>query len=112
MQVLYSRGLTDWMACRCESTVPEDVSRTSGHVVPAPNGLHPSGVWRARAQESFDCGFVATGGNVPGNHELHLVLLLIVIVLVPDLKITGYIGPAQLLMNLEFYITIQENAEL
>jgi hypothetical protein len=80
--------------------------------VPASNGLHPRGVWRACAQKSFDCGFVATGRNLPGNHEHHLVLLFTVIVLVPALKIMGYIGLAQLLMDLEFYIKIQENAAL
>jgi hypothetical protein len=35
-----------------------------------------------------------------------------VIVLVPALKIMGYIGLAQLLMDLEFYIKIQEDATL
>jgi hypothetical protein len=35
-----------------------------------------------------------------------------VIVLVPALKIMGYIGLAQLLMDFEFYIKIQENAAL
>jgi len=39
-------------------------------------------------------------------------LLFTVIVPVPAIKIMGYIGLAQLLMDLEFYIKIQENAAL
>jgi len=35
-----------------------------------------------------------------------------VIVLVPALKIMGYIGLAQLLIDLEFYTKIQENGAL
>ena len=59
--------------------------------VRASNGLQPRWVWRACAQKPFDCGFVATGRNLPGNHELHLaVLLFTVIVLAPALKIMSY----------------------
>jgi hypothetical protein len=56
--------------------------------MPAPNGLGPRRDRRTRVQESFDCGFVVSGRDLPRNHELHLALLFADL----SLRIMGYIS--------------------
>src|SRR5437870_3144689 len=58
---------------RCRFSFNNVPSASRPWCVPAPNGLQPRDVWRARLQKSLYCGFVATRRNLPCNHELHFV---------------------------------------